>query len=267
MKLYLFFTIGFLTLSYGQKHNPTSWKSFERHNLKFENREARVIVPNKALEGNPWIWKARFPKYHAGIDSTLVAKGFHLAYINTDNMFGCPEAVKIRNRFYDFIVSKYKLQKKVALHGHSRGGLFTYNWAKKNPEKVACIYVDAPVCDIKSWPAGFGTSKGSRKEWEILKKEYGFKSDEEAKDYKDNPLDNLEQLANAKVSILHTISLKDEVVPPEENSIKLVNNYIRLGGKATIYPCVEGIQKSNGHHYDIDNPKIVIDFIKRNTLK
>jgi len=40
--------------------------------------------------------------------------------------------------------------------GVSRGGLYCYNWASQNPEKVACIYGDAPVCDVKSWPMGEG---------------------------------------------------------------------------------------------------------------
>ena len=266
-KLWCFLLItGFVAQSSAQETTITSWKGFERHVLKFENREARVVIPKKPLEGTPWVWRARFPEYHAGIDSALVAEGFHVVYINTDHMFGSPEAVQLRNRFYDFIVSKYKFQKKVALHGHSRGGLFTYNWAKKNPKKVACIYVDAPVCDFKSWPAGLGKSDGSKKDWEQLKKAYGFNSNEEAKAYPDNPIDNLELLVKAKVPILHTIGLNDDVVPPTENSILLVNNYIRLGGMATVYPCVEGIQKSKGHHYAIDNPQIVIDFIKKYSI-
>lgn len=242
------------------------WKGFKRINYEFENRDVRIIVPIKAAHGNPWVWRARFPEYHAEIDSALVADGFHVAYINTDNMFGSPEAVEVRNRFYDFIVNTHQLRKKVALHGHSRGGLFTYNWAKTNAEKVACIYVDAPVCDFKSWPAGFGEGDGSARDWKVLKEAYGFKSDEEAKKYSNNPINNLEALVNSKVPILHTISLNDKVVPPKENSIFLANNYISLGGMATVYPCVEGIQKSKGHHYSIDNSKVVLEFIKQHSV-
>lgn len=240
----------------------TLWKGFKRLNFEFENREVRLVVPDKALPNNPWVWRARFPEYHAEIDSALVSDGFHVAYINTDNLFGNNQAVSIRNRFYDYNVEHYQLHKKVALHGHSRGGFFTYNWAKTNPEKVACIYVDAPVCDFKSWPAGFGGSKGSVKDWTRLKKEYGFNSDEEAKLFLDNPIDNLEQLAAHKVPVMHTISLEDEVVPPQENTLVLVNRYIKLGGSATVIPCTEGEQKSQGHHYSIDNQKLVVDFIK-----
>jgi len=240
------------------------WKGFQRIEFQFEGREAHLTLPEKPLPGNPWVWRARFPDYHAEIDSLLLLKGFHVAYVNTDNQFGSPAAVQVWNGFYDYLVKKYQLKSKVALHGHSRGGLFIYNWAKQNAEKIACIYADAVVCDFKSWPAGFGNSEGSKKDWNKLKAEYKFKTNDEAKVYKNNPIDNLEHLVAAGVPILHTISLNDKVVPPEENTLVLVNNYIRLGGTATVSPCSSGVQKSKGHHYQIDDPDMVVDFILKN---
>jgi len=266
--IFLFTLVLTLSYSYGQTNvSKSTWKSFERINFKLEGKEAHLTRPEKPLPGNPWLWRARFPGYHAQIDSILLVKGFHIAYINTDNQFGSPKAVAVWDKFYSHLIKTYKLQDKVALHGHSRGGLFIYNWAKKNAEKVACIYGDAVVCDFKSWPGGIGTSEGGKKEWETLKAEYGFENDAEAKAYKDNPIDNLEELVKAGVPILHTVSLKDEVVPPNENSLLLVNNYIHLGGTATVSPCSSGVQKAKGHHYNIDDPEMVVDFIMRHSIK
>ncbi|AWV98342.1 SGNH/GDSL hydrolase family protein [Arcticibacterium luteifluviistationis] len=258
--IFFYFTISSLNAQ-------SKWKGFERIDFQFQEREARIIIPNKAANGNPWIWRARFPDWHTDADSILVAEGFHLVYINTDNKFGSPDAVKVWDNFYDYVSTKYTLQKKVALMGVSRGGLFVYNWAKQNPEKVACIYAEAPVCDFTSWPGGFGEGKGSLKSWEILKAEYGFNSDEEAKNYKNNPIDNLAALAKAKVPIMHMIGLEDQVVPPKENSLILINRYIELGGIATVVPCTEGKQELEGHHFEIETPRYVADFIKYNTLK
>ncbi|SDX88777.1 sialidase-1 [Lutibacter oricola] len=250
-----------------QNLEQSEWKGFKRINFEVENCNARLVIPKKALNGNPWVWRARFPEYHNKIDSSLVAEGFHIAYINTDNKFGSPNAVKIWNKFYKYLVKNYKLQKKVAIHCHSRGGLFAYNWAKVNPEKVACIYADAIVCDFKSWPAGFGAGDGSKNEWKRLKQEYGFKNDEEAIAYLNNPIDNLEELAKNRVPILHSISNQDKIVPPKENSLKLIQRYIELDAPASILPCSKGIQKLKGHHYEIDNPQLVIDFIKYNSIQ
>ncbi len=243
------------------------WKGFHRSDFKINQKEVRFIKPNKPLAGNPWLWRARFPDWHTEADSILVSEGFHLVYVNTNNQFGSPKAVSIWNAVYEHVTEKYKLHKKVALAGVSRGGLFVYNWAKENPEKVACIYAEAPVCDFKSWPGGFGESNGSKDDWAKLKKEYGFKSDKEAKAYLNNPIDNLNALAKAKIPVLHMIGLKDKIVPPKENTVPLINKYIQLGGIATVVPCTEGAQKLEGHHFPIETPRTVVDFIKYHTLK
>ena len=65
----------------------------------------------------------------------------------------------------------------MALEGMSRGGLIVYNWAAQNPEKVACIYADAPVMDFKSWPMGQGKSAGSAMDTKQLLNAYGFKNE------------------------------------------------------------------------------------------
>ena len=129
--LFLFSTLFICSLGYGQQNSPikSTWKGFDRINFQFEGRKAHLIKPDQAIPGNPWVWRARFPDYHAEIDSMLLVKGFHVAYINTDNQFGSPKAVKVWNKFYSHLTTNYKLQAKVALHGHSRGGLFIYNWA------------------------------------------------------------------------------------------------------------------------------------------
>lgn len=59
-----------------------------------------------------------------------------------------------RSAFHEVLTTEHKLARKVALIGLSRGGLYCYNWATANPDKAACIYADAAVCDLKSWPGG-----------------------------------------------------------------------------------------------------------------
>lgn len=242
------------------------WKGYERFDFKFKQRDARLIVPANPLPGNPWIWRARFPDWHTEADSILVSEGFHLAYINTDNLFGSPNAVDIWDEFYDMLTGEVQLRRKVALMGVSRGGLFVYNWAKKNPDRVVCIYAEAPVCDFKSWPAGFGAGKGSPDAWKELKKEYGFVSDGDAKSYTNNPIDNLEALAEAKVPVMHMIGLKDKIVPVDENTLPLINKYISLGGNASVVTSTRGAQKLEGHHFPIETPRTVAEFIKYHTL-
>jgi sialidase-1 len=246
-----------------------NWHGFERSHFVFKSgvdvkdRAAWIVKPVHAQKGNPWIWNAHFPDWHTDIDSVLLSRGFHVVYLNTNDMYGSPHAMQIWDDFFAFMVQK-GFSSKVALEGVSRGGLYVYNWAKRNPLNVSCIYAEAPVCDFKSWPGGKGVGKGSPESWTGLLKSYGF-TEEQAMAYKNNPIDNLEGLAACRVPVLHAIGLNDQIVPNAENTYLLVNNYIRLGGIATVYPMTRGEQKLEGHHFSIERPEQIADFIFENS--
>jgi hypothetical protein len=114
------------------------------------------------------------------------------------------------------------------------GGLYCYNWAAANPDKVACIYGDAPVCDLKSWPVGKGKGTGNANEIPKLLKDYGAANETELLWKAINPIDQLEQLAKAKVPILHVYGDADEGVHWDENTGILSDRYRTLGGDITL---------------------------------
>src|SRR5215216_2143928 len=187
------------------------WKGFEKVEFKLDTVEAFYIKPPQPIAGNPWIWRAHFPNWHTEMDSILLEKGFHVAYINTNNLYAHPKAMMAWDNFYDYLVTKKSFAPKVALEGVSRGALYVYAWAKRNPAKVSCIYTEAAVCDFTSWPGGKGKGKGSGNDWKKLLEIYGF-TEEQAIKYADQPKDNLEALASFKVPILHVVGLKDSIV-------------------------------------------------------
>jgi len=264
------FTILFLVFSFliGQAQTVTKtgsdrWHGFERDRFQFDGREAWIVKPLQPLDGKPWIWKAYFPDWHTDMDSILLSRGFHLAYLQTNDMFGSPIAMQIWNKFHGWMQSN-GFAEKVALEGISRGGLYVYNWAKRNPLKVSCIYAEAPVCNTSSWPGGKGKSKGSPQDWQLLLKHMNM-SDSQLVAHFDDPIDELEKLAAAKVPVLHSIGLQDKIVPNDENSFPLIDKYIRLGGIATIMPMTRGAQQLEGHHFVIENPEKIADFVFSNS--
>jgi sialidase-1 len=254
----------FITVISVAQVKSDQWHGYNRTHFSFEGRNAWIVEPAKPLDGKPWIWNAHFPDWHTEIDSILLSRGFHVVYLNTNDMFGSPEAMQIWDRFYNLMVSEKGFAQQVALEGVSRGGLYVYNWAKRNPLNVSCIYAEGPVCDFKSWPGGKGSGKGSPSDWLAVLKNYRF-TEEQAMAFEDNPIDDLGGLASCKVPVFHAIGLNDKIVPNEENSFKLVNNYIRVGGIATVYPMTRGAQKLEGHHYPIEHPEKIADFIHQNS--
>ncbi len=243
-------------------NRQTDWNGYQQFHFKIAERPAYIVVPKLPATGKPWVWRARFPGYHAQMDIALLAKGYHVAFVDVADMFGSPEAVKIGDEFYNYLTNSHGFSRQPALEGVSRGGLFVYNWAAKNPNKVACIYCDTPVCDFKSWPGGKGTGLGSAQAWQQCLRAYGF-TDQEAQTFDKNPIDHADVIAAAKIPILHIVSENDRVVPPKENTYLLQSRLAQHGHQLEVISVPEGTAESNGHHFDHPEPDRVVDFIAR----
>ena len=195
----------------------SDYRGYERHDLAVDGCPTIIVVPKQPAAGKPWVWRAEFFDAFPQVDLALLAKGFHLVYINVGNTFGCPDALKHWDVLYKELTEKYGLSRKPVLEGLSRGGLYCFNWAANNPDKVGCILADNAVMDFKSWPGGKGKGKGSPGDWKKLLQDYHLRSEAEALAYTKNPVDNLEPLAKAKVPLFLLCGDADDIVPYEEN--------------------------------------------------
>jgi pimeloyl-ACP methyl ester carboxylesterase/lysophospholipase L1-like esterase len=239
----------------------SSWETFARRDFTIDGRHCLLVVPASAAKGQPWIWRTEFFGHQPQADLALLHKGFHVAYMDVQNLFGAPVALDHMDQFYDHLTAVRGLAKKVVLEGFSRGGLFSLNWAARHPDRVACIYNDAPVCDFKSWPGGKGKGKGSADDWRRCLKVYGL-TEQQALEYKWNPVDNLEALAKAKVPLLHVCGDADDVVPIEENTRLVETRYRKLGGPITVIA-----KPGVGHHpHSLENPEPIVAFVLKHTI-
>jgi pimeloyl-ACP methyl ester carboxylesterase len=239
----------------------SDWQGFDRYDFTVDGRKCWVVTPKTAAEGRPWVWRARFFGHEPQVDLALLHEGFHLTYCDVAGLFGSPRAVTHWNAFYQVMTDKHGLAKRPALEGMSRGGLIMYNWAAANPDKVACIYGDAPVCDFKSWPGGKGEGKGGGGAWRQCLDAYDL-SEADAFAYARNPVDNLKPLARAGVPLLHVVGDADDVVPVEENTTIMETRYRKLGGS------IQVIHKPGvGHHpHSLEDPAPIVAFILQHTV-
>ena len=241
-----------------------AWHGFQRHNFTVDGCQAWVVEPKQAAPGNPWTWCMEFPDAfteRTGVPQ-LLAKGFYHVHIRVGNTHGCPAALKHFDAFYKAFTAQ-GLARRGTLIGISRGGLYAYNWAARNPDKVVCIYGDAPVCDFKSWPGGKGQGKGSKSDWAALIKNYGFSDEAEALAYKSNPVDEIAPLAKAGIALVHVVGDADDVVPVAENTAIVERRCKELGGTMVV------IHKPGvGHHpHGLDDPQPLVSFILEQTAK
>jgi alpha-beta hydrolase superfamily lysophospholipase len=160
------------------------------------------------------------------------------------------------NNFYT-LVHGAGLAKKAVMEGMSRGGVYVFNWAAVNPDKIACVYVDNPVLDLKSWPGGKGKGPGSPGDWELFKKDYGYTTEEAAMTFAGSPIDKTQAIVKGGYPILILCADADEAVPPEENTLPFEQKIRALNGNITVY------HKPGFHHHphSLPNPAYIVDFI------
>jgi pimeloyl-ACP methyl ester carboxylesterase len=234
----------------------SSWHGFYREDFEVSGRAAILVRPVASLPSKPWIWRTEFFGAFDSVDRALLQAGFHLAYVDVQNMYGSPASMVHMDRFYSQLRQRYGLGARPVLEGFSRGGLFALNWAARDPRAVSCLYLDAPVCDFKSWPAGLGRAAGSRQDWLQLQNAYGF-TEAQALAYTGNPIDNLAPVARAGVPIIAVYGETDVDLPPAENILLLRERYVELGGEIALLA-----KPGVGHHpHSLPDPTPILEFI------
>ncbi len=241
----------------------SDWHGFTRYEFPVGEHLGSVVTPKKVAEGRPWVWHGEFFGHKPAPDIALLERGFHIVYLRVPDQLGSPYAVKQWDAFYDVLTTKHGLAKRAGLVGLSRGGLYCYNWAAAHPDRVTCLYGDAPVCDFKSWPGGKGKGKGSPRDWKLVLERYGFADEAAALAYTQNPVDNLAPLAKAGVPLLHVYGDADDVVPWDENTGLIAERYKALGGSITLIA-----KPGVGHHpHGLEDSTPIVEFFVKHAQR
>lgn len=226
--------------------------SYATDEFELDGRLCRVTKPEVVAEGAPWIWRARFYGAFPAVDEALLAAGWHVAWIDVGQLFGGPEAMKAFDQFYESVLNRYRLSPTPIMEGFSRGGLGAMNWAIQYPDRVAGLYLDAPVLDINSWPGN-----ASKELWGKALDAYGLEK-ESAGDW-EGPLLQLDILLENQVPLFLVAGGNDEVVPFAENGARLEKYFRKKGGEITTV-----IKAGAGHHpHSLHDPRPVVEWAER----
>jgi sialidase-1 len=241
----------------------TAWQGYERLDSDLEvdgsgPRRLIVVRPDVEAPGRPWIWRARFFGHEPAADVELLRRGWHLVYCDVADLYGNATALALWDRAYDQVRARHGLHPKAVLEGLSRGGLPIFRWAARHPERVAGLYGDAPVCDIRSWPGGKGRGKGDEASWRACLAAHGLDEDGSER-WDGDPLDVLAPIAAAGIPILLVAGDSDDVVPYAENGAELARRTRALGGQV-----LEMVKPGVGHHpHALRDPTPIVDFARR----
>lgn len=231
----------------------TQWRGCDLYKFSLEGREACVAVPDRPLEGNPWVWRPAFFDAFPAIDEALLKEGFHIAYFNTTDEWGRPEALDAGQKFYELMVNRYGLMPKAIMEGLSRGGYYSLRRAQVYPSTVACLLLDNPLCDI------FELKKNP--EWwrDVAAKWNRTGNIPRRGEFSENAIYNIDVIARAGVPVLLLSGGADSIVPYEKNGRIIKDVYDRYGA-----PIKSIVRPGGAHHpHGLDKPEAVIEYLKK----
>lgn len=236
--------------------NESLWNGFKRIDFKFEEKEAILIFPEKPNNEKNWLFKTEYFGAFPDFEIEMVRKGWHLAYIKNTTRWCLDEDIERKKRFIEFLSSEYGLCEKCVPVGMSCGGLIACKFTAKYPKYIQALYLDAPVMNFLSCPAGIG------KAHDDMMQEFMDATGLNIVDlinYRENPVDKMDILLRNNIPVIMVCGDSDDVVPYDENGEILEKYYKNNNGNIVV------IKKENcGHHpHGLSDNKPIIDFIEK----
>ena len=243
------------------KFERVGWRDREAWHFTVNGHEGWVVIPDHPLPDRRFAWRTEFFGAFDYADMALLDKGYYLVHYAIPDMYGAPKAIELMEDFYKVLTEELHLGKRAVMIGLSRGGLYAYNFALAHPDQVACLYIDAPVLDIRSWPGGKFTGPGEERCWKECLEHYGL-TEETAMTFTGGPIDHTREIAEAGIPVILVAGAKDELVPYAENGALLEERLTADGGQ------IKTIVKPDcGHHpHSLEDPAEIIEFIETKGL-
>lgn len=231
----------------------TLWNGFRCIEFSFEGKEAILVFPNEENKNKSWLLKTEYFNAFPNFEIEMLKRGRHLAYVENVTRWCLEEDLDRKKRFAEFLSSEYGLYKKCIPVGMSCGGLVAVNFAAKYPECVSALYLDAPVMNLLSCPAGFGKAdNGMLPEF----MEATGMSLSQLICYREHPIDKAPLLVKNEIPVMMVYGTADNTVPYDENGAVLEKYYKENGGIITVIG-----KESCGHHpHGLSDNTPIIEF-------
>lgn len=231
-----------------------SWEGFPLHKFTFEGKEALVVMPNGPANGK-WMLKTEYFSAFPGVELEFLKKGYHLAYVANQTRWCLDEDLERKARFAAHLSQKYGLNKSCMIVGMSCGGMIGVKFAARYPDLVSSMYLDAPVMNLLSCPAGIGMAEDSL--WEEFE-EATHMTLSELINYREHPVDKIGILLERDIPIVLVCGDSDTVVPFEENGKILYDFYRKNGGRIELI-----LKEGCGHHpHGLDQPERIVKLLE-----
>lgn len=233
-----------------------NWKGYSIETGVMMDREYIIVFPEKGTENGKWAIKTEYFGAFPETEIELLKRGYYLASIKTKTRWCLDEDTEAQAMLARYMHEKMGLSQKGVPIGMSCGGMQAIYLAAKYPELVSCMYVDAPVVNFLSCPAGLGKKKVKMLDEFTEAKGMTLL---DLISYRKHPLDYIPAIVEAKIPVVLVSGDSDTVVPFDENGKFLKEAFENAG-----VPIATFIKNGGDHHPHglLDNTPIV-EFIDK----
>ena len=240
----------------------STWNGFKRIDFTFQGRDVIVVFAHEENRTKKWMLKTEYFDAFPETEIALLNRGYNLVYLKNLHRIGKEEDYEKKYELSKFLTKEYGFSPKCVPIGMSCGGLHAVHLAARHPEMIACMYLDAPVMNLLSWPLLLG-NPGRTAESPVLGAVEFYEATgmtiSEAICYRGHPMDKMPELLQNHIPIILVSGDCDTIVHYEENGALLEKYYKENGG------IIEVHIKPGGDHHPHGLPDVtpVVDFIAK----
>ncbi len=232
------------------------WNGFKKIEFEFEGMQAILVFPDKDNQKNICMLKTEYFGAFPSFEIEMLSRGYHLAYLANKTRWCLDEDLHRKHRFIKFLAKEYTISQRVIPVGMSCGGMIAIKFAALYPQHISAMFIDAPVVNLLSCPAGLGKAGGNM--FAEFEKATGMTL-ADLISYRNHPLDNIDKLIDHQIPVFAVCGDSDDVVPYEENGALLYEKY-----KDTKAPYKFVIVPGRGHHpHGLEDNSEIIEFIEK----
>ncbi len=232
------------------------WYGYEKRDFTFDGKPAVLVCPHMPVAGDKWLFKTEYFGAFPELELSMLARGYHIAHVDNQTRWCLPTDTERQAAFADYLHRECGLNEKCVPVGMSCGGMMAVYLGAKHPEKVAAMWIDAPVIDLLSCPGQTGKSQVEHMT------EYTRDTGKTLADlFNDNefPLDYLPALVEHRIPVMLTCGDSDREVPYEENGKQMTDFFAAHGGTLELI-----LKKGGDHHpHGLTDNTPIIRFIER----
>ncbi len=238
------------------EYTQATWYGHSCLEFEFQGRQARLVCPKAPCDGRKWLLKTEYFSAFPTLELAMLERGYHVAYVQNQTRWHHPSDDDVKEAFCAFLHEKFGLHEKCLPVGMSCGGLQAVYFAAAHPERVVGLYLDAPVLNFLSCPAGVGAAGDDMMEEFVSATGLCL---QDLLNYRNHPIDHVQTLLQHKLPIFLVAGDSDTVVPFEENGKALYDRYREQGGTIQLV-----LKPGCGHHpHSLDDVTPLVDFVER----